>query len=508
MSLPNHLRVEGALAEIIELLTNYEDPSVISYENLFKYPDVEALLYRLLVKHMSQKERQIIEDAIQEAEYVAFIDEDDAQHMELLAQTHYLLPIQRNLRYLDNEFLNNYNYYILEGSDTRLPELAQTAKDQNSIRYWIESCKRTSDTLTLSEFLDLYFTVNELKDICREHQIKGFSKGPKQHVIQLVADAFFESPFSFIEGYSKAAYQLLAYFILEDRNSVSKELVGDLNTDFWLVEIHRLQTIYLMPADTLEPIKAYFEAHQMNPFDYIRPEDKVLFQDQASTFENETAETSSTETVSPEEEALDWEDKIARLLEQEENHTPEFDLFLDLLNAYGVVPYSLATTLYNCFFNEDKTENEVKALVKSHLKDILIGDTNQFIHPMIPEEYPDILSHFEDINYFEPKSYDELLAMGDYDTLSTNKATRNAIKFFTKLFKDDDMREIYTDALIIQQLARHTEPSQLDQILEHLAEEPEIRRFNKLEAKRHLKKLAMHVPLWKLHGHSQAELDR
>lgn len=65
MSLPNHLRVEGALAEIIELLTNYEDPSVISYENLFKYPDVEALLYRLLVKHMSQKERQIIEDAIQ-----------------------------------------------------------------------------------------------------------------------------------------------------------------------------------------------------------------------------------------------------------------------------------------------------------------------------------------------------------------------------------------------------------------------------------------------------------
>lgn len=159
-----------------------------------------------------------------------------------------------------------------------------------------------------------------------------------------------------------------------------------------------------MPADTLAPIKDFFKARHMNPLDYIRPEDRVLYQDDANVFENETDESSATETPSTEEEeALSMEDKIEQLLEQEETHTPEFDLFLDLLNVYGAVPYSLATTLYNRFFNEDKTENEVKALIKSLLKDVLIGDTNQFIHPMIPEEYPDILSQFEDVSYFEPK---------------------------------------------------------------------------------------------------------
>lgn len=84
------------------------------------------------------------------------------------------------MNYVDNEFLNNYNYYILNGSSERFPELSQTAKEQNSIKYWIESSRRANDDLSLSEFLDLYFTANQLKDICRKHQIKGFSKGPKK----------------------------------------------------------------------------------------------------------------------------------------------------------------------------------------------------------------------------------------------------------------------------------------------------------------------------------------
>ncbi|PTJ34914.1 hypothetical protein BU026_00005 [Staphylococcus simulans] len=93
MSLPTHLRIEGSLSEIIEVLMKYEDASTLSHDNLFKTKNVEAMLYQLFVKHMSQKERQIIERSIKTSEYMTFIEEKDTQHMQLLAQTHYLLPI-------------------------------------------------------------------------------------------------------------------------------------------------------------------------------------------------------------------------------------------------------------------------------------------------------------------------------------------------------------------------------------------------------------------------------
>ena len=133
--------------------------------------------------------------------------------------------------------------------------------------------------------------------------------------------------------------------------------------------------------------------------------------------------------------------------------------------------------------------------------------SKQYIHPLIEEEYPDILAHFEDISYFVPTSYEALLTAGELDTLNTNKNIRNALKFFLKLFKDDDMKEFLMDIIVLQPLKRHTDITQLDQIIEELALEPEVRRFNNLEVKRHLKKLAYYLPLWKLRGHSQAELD-
>ncbi|MHD0381576.1 hypothetical protein MUA31_01330 [Staphylococcus simulans] len=508
MSLPTHLRIEGSLSEIIEVLMKYEDASTLSHDNLFKTKNVEAMLYQLFVKHMSQKERQIIERSIKTSEYMTFIEEKDAQHMQLLAQTHYLLPIQKSLNYIDNEFLNNYNYYILNGSPTKFPELAQTAKDQNSIKYWVESGRRAKDNMTLSEFLDVNFTVNQLKEICRTHKIKGFSKGPKKHIIHLVEQAFFESPDNFIVGYSKEAYQLLAYFILENRNSIPKSIAEDLNTDFWLIDTDRLNTIYFIPANTMKQIKDFFNTHKMNPLDYVRPEDQVLYQDSTKGTVKETTEVDTSHyTATDEDEAINLEAKLERLLAQEEQLSPECEFFAVLLNLYGVVPYQFATTLFNRFFNEAKSETEIKTMAADHLKDILVSDNDYYIHPLIEEEYPNILAHFEDISYFVPTSYEALLTAGELDTLNTNKNIRNTLKFFLKLFKDDDMKEFLMDIIVLQPLKRHTDITQLDQIIEELALEPEVRRFNNLEVKRHLKKLAYYLPLWKLRGHSQAELD-
>lgn len=508
MSLPTHLRIEGSLSEIIEVLMKYEDASTLSHDNLFKTKNTEAMLYQLFVKHMSQKERQIIERSIKTSEYMTFIDENDAQYMQLLAQTHYLLPIQRNLNYIDNEFLNNYNYYILNGSSAKFPELAQTAKDQNSIKYWVESGRRAKDAMTLSEFLDINFTANQLKEICRNHKIKGFSKGPKKHIIQLVEQAFFESPDNFIAGYSKEAYQVLAYFILENRNSIPKSLAEDLNTDFWLIDTDRLNTIYFTPADTMEQIKDFFNTHKMNPLDYIRPEDKVLYQDSTSLSVKEATEVEiPQQTSADEDETIDLEAKLERLLAHKEQLSPEFEFFTASLNLYGVVPYQLATTLYNRFFNEAKSETEIKTMAADHLKDILVDDTDYFIHPLIEDAYPDILAHFEDISYFVPTNYETLLTVGELNTANTNKNIRNALRFFSKLFKDDDMKDFLMDTIVLLPLKKHTDTTQLDSILEELAQEPGVRKFNNLEAKRHLKKLAYYLPLWKLSGHSQAELD-
>ncbi|MBF6150563.1 hypothetical protein IU505_35295, partial [Nocardia nova] len=95
----------------------------------------------------------------------------------------------------------------------------------------------------------------------------------------------------------------------------------------------------------------------------------------------------------------------------------------------------------------------------------------------------DILAHFEDISYFVPTSYEALLTAGELDTLNTNKNIRNALKFFLKLFKDDDMKEFLMDIIVLQPLKKHTDITQLDHIIEELALEPEVRRFNNLEVK-------------------------
>ncbi|MCP6640442.1 hypothetical protein NL504_28395, partial [Klebsiella pneumoniae] len=81
--------------------------------------------------------------------------------------------------------------------------------------------------------------------------------------------------------------------------------------DFWLIDTDRLNTIYFIPANTMKQIKDFFNTHKMNPLDYVRPEDQVLYQDSTKGTVKETTEVDTSHyTATDEDEAINLEAKL------------------------------------------------------------------------------------------------------------------------------------------------------------------------------------------------------
>ncbi|GEP85719.1 Uncharacterised protein [Staphylococcus piscifermentans] len=509
MTRPASFLVEGTLKDILEVLPKISNNPKYDVTEIFKLDDPEAALYRYFAKEISTKEKKTIENLIKDTYYLAHIGEDEAKNLKYLSMTNYLLPIEKEVYYVDNEFLNNYNHYVLKDKYPELPAVSLEVKNTVSGDYLIEKERREEDNITFKDFLDFHYSVDELKNICRTHKIKGFSKGPKSHIIQLIEADFRANPDNYLSGYPKSAYALLAYLIIEDRNSISFLRAHGLNLAFFIAAESFRGLTYYIPADTLGIVKSFFQEHQMDPSDYIKSEDKEFYEG-LPALEEEDFDW---------EADIDWEKELKdvdpelteqaqSILEYLENMTPEGHVLTYLADIYGIVSYTFAAKMLNHLLEENNSEAEVKAIAKDTFEDSELKE-QVYINPALVDVYPDIEEYYEDTPYYEPESLEDLTEYDDKHLHGQDPNTQDAIKFFRKLIKDndEDFQLMSIDLLILSPLKSLITFEDADQILQELKNADSVRKFNELEAKRQLKKIYNHIRLWKYRGHTKAEFD-
>ncbi|MEL0537447.1 hypothetical protein [Staphylococcus debuckii] len=238
----------------------------------------EAQVYREFAAHISSTEKQLIESLITLETNTPALPSTQAQEMEYLITTNYLFPIDTDSYYIDVDFLNKYNQYVLDGAYQPLTPLDSEEKEMLADMHFTEEAREQYEHLYLADHLSNFY-VKDLKEICRIFKIKGFSKGNEDYIINLIQDKFMEDPFELFKRLSPDAIGLIAYFIIEERNTIPYDEMGDLDLEVFIIGKDSAAQILYMPVDVFEYLQEYFAFRGLDPLDLIPPEEREMYEE-------------------------------------------------------------------------------------------------------------------------------------------------------------------------------------------------------------------------------------
>lgn len=238
----------------------------------------EAQVYREFAAHISSTEKQLIESLITLETNTPALPKTQAQEMDYLITTNYLFPIDKDSYYIDVDFLNKYNQYVLDGAYQPLTPLDPEEQEMLADMYFTEEAREQYEHLYLADHLSNFY-VKDLKEICRIFKIKGFSKGNEDYIINLIQDKFMEDPFELFKRLSPDAIGLIAYFIIEERNTIPYDEMGDLDLEVFIIGKDSAAQILYMPVDVFEYLQEYFAFKGIDPLDLIPPEEREMYEE-------------------------------------------------------------------------------------------------------------------------------------------------------------------------------------------------------------------------------------
>lgn len=230
----------------------------------------EEAIFKEFAQYLSEEEAFIIELLIQNEQKEVILGEAELQLLEQLNQTEVVQPISPVMYFIDNDFLNLYNHFILNDRYPKRPLLS--SKEAQSIGEAVQKQRmgRHYQKLSFSEALDAYFSVDMLKDICRGFGLKGFSKGKKSDIIHLIEKAFKDDSDSFLDTFLPDELSLLAQFVLLDTNCIPIKQAGELSLNAFIINTNQpFDTLVFMPPEYLDTAKGYFEKKHLDPLDFI-----------------------------------------------------------------------------------------------------------------------------------------------------------------------------------------------------------------------------------------------
>lgn len=230
----------------------------------------EEAVFKEFAQYLSEEEASIIELLIHHEQKEIILGEVELQLLEQLKKTEVVQPISPTMYFIDNSFLNLYNHFILNDRYPKRPLLSPEEAQSMGEAVQKQRSVRRFQKLSFSEALDLYFSVDMLKDICRVFGLKGFSKGKKSDIIHLIEKAFKDDSESFIDTFLPNELSLLARFVLLDTNCIPIKQAGDLSLNAFIINTNQpVDTLVFIPPEYLETVKGYFEKKHLDPLDFI-----------------------------------------------------------------------------------------------------------------------------------------------------------------------------------------------------------------------------------------------
>lgn len=107
----------------------------------------EAQVYREFAAHISSSEKQLIESLITLETDTPALPKTQAQEMDYLITTNYLFPIDKDSYYIDVDFLNKYNQYVLDGAYQPLTPLDSEEKEMLADMHFTEEAREQYEHL-------------------------------------------------------------------------------------------------------------------------------------------------------------------------------------------------------------------------------------------------------------------------------------------------------------------------------------------------------------------------
>ncbi|CAL29123.1 hypothetical protein [Staphylococcus carnosus] len=240
----------------------------------------EEQIYREFAKYISNTEKQLIESLIMSETDTPALPSNQAYEMEYLMTTNYLMSLEKDSYYIDVNFLNKYNQYVLGGKYRPLTPLDDEEMEMLIDMHFTEEAREEYEHLYLRDYLSNFY-VKDLKEICRIFKIKGFSKGNEDYIINLIEDKLMEDPFELFERLSPDALGLIAYFMIENRNTIPYDEMGELDLEVFIIGKDELSHILYMPVDVFEFLQEYFAFKGIDPLDLVSPEEREMYEELA-----------------------------------------------------------------------------------------------------------------------------------------------------------------------------------------------------------------------------------
>lgn len=229
-------------------------------------------------KYASLQEKQVLEFILKYHPEVTIIPEDKAKSLNLLMETGFVYEIEKNSYYVDVDFLNDFNQYVLNNKYDAIPPLDDEEEEALYDMSTLMEARRDYESLQLIDML-VEYNMKELKQICRDYQIKGFSKLNIQDLIELIHETFTNNPSLIFKNLTSNELSLMAYFVAEDSHVIPLTHLDALSLKLFFIQIDDLYDVLYMPPSILDEILDYFEKENKNPLDYLELEDRELLED-------------------------------------------------------------------------------------------------------------------------------------------------------------------------------------------------------------------------------------
>lgn len=229
-------------------------------------------------KYTTLKERKVLETILKYHPEATIISEDKVNDLKILEMTDFVYEIEQESYFVETEFLNNFNKYVLNNKYDAIPPLDDDeAAALQEMRELMEA-RKIYRNYTLEYVLEDY-TTQELKQICRDFKITGFSKGKKSDIIDLIQDHFTNNPSLMFKHLTKKELSLIAYFIAEGSNVIPYTHLESLSSKTFFILDEDYYEALFMPLDIFTDLVDYFEENDLNPLDFLDEADRDLLEE-------------------------------------------------------------------------------------------------------------------------------------------------------------------------------------------------------------------------------------
>ncbi|MDG5241339.1 hypothetical protein QAC21_00380 [Staphylococcus aureus] len=489
---------------------------------------------------MDQSEQRFVKTILSKGNLITIINSQEVNILKLTNHLGFVIQINEDAFFVNNLFLRYINSEVLDNAYGEFETLDTIDHMHlNDEVFRVRQHTRLND-VTLEQAL-LLKTNDELKSICRQYGIKGFSNKNKKNLVKLIMAAFFNNNHIIEQVFSNASlfeFSILASILESDDNyRLNNELITFENIHLMSPETFLITHFYyyydfeydclILPNDVRKHIENY--VNQIGDGDIKKAinefVDEQTIKHSLADFEN-AIELSMTEDE-PHFDILydeddDFEDfgttdssrndTITQLISEikkgliDKKDILPLRIILGAVNLYGILSTNhllyLTQRFYDATFTMEDLQFSLDTLAGTEL--YYIEDDFVF-HPVLFDVVETEASGIDisDEGYYVPASVEELIYYDRHHYLKSDQAIKEFTSYLRKQInmKNDIEKEKYVNEIIM--LLRTIPTSKLIQPIMQLFIDNDI--LNNVQNDASLIEKATHarnhLRLWSLQGH-------